>query len=160
MATSKRKPKSKRKAAARKPPARKRAPKLRERQQPESLRLRGIAPSFTVNNIARSLAFYTDVLGFLVEERWEEEGRLVGATLKAGDCRLMIGQDDFAKGRDRPKGEGHRIWCRTIQDIDALAARVRARGGTMDSGPSDTAWGTRQIALTDPDGFRITIFRE
>src|ERR671912_207223 len=76
------------------------------RKRPESLRLRSIAPSFTVNDVERSVAWYRDGLGFFVSERWEEAGQLQGVMLKAGACHLGLSQDDFAKGRERPKGVG------------------------------------------------------
>src|SRR2546430_17579687 len=58
------------------PPARKPArPKRPPRQQPESLRLRSIAASFTVNDLQKSVAWYRDVLGFTPGERWETNGR-------------------------------------------------------------------------------------
>jgi len=43
-----------------------------KRREPQSLRLRHITPGITVNNLARSLAFYTEGLGFIVGERWAE----------------------------------------------------------------------------------------
>ena len=46
----------------------------------------------------------------------------------------------------------------TAQDIDALAAQVREAGVTLDSGPDDMPWG-RSFAITDPDGFKLTIAR-
>ena len=77
-------------------------------------------------DLDRSLAFYRDGLGFFVSERWEEGGKLVGVMLKAGGCHLGLSQDDFSKGRDRSKGVGFRIWCETLQDVDAIADRLRA----------------------------------
>src|SRR5207249_10135700 len=78
------------------------------RQQPESLRLRSIAASFTVNDLQRSVAWYRDVLGFTPGERWETNGGgLRGMQMKAGACDIMQGQDGFAQGGDRKKGEGH-----------------------------------------------------
>ncbi len=130
---------------------------LVERQDPETLRLRSAAPGFTANDIERSLAFYTDVLGFVVKQRWEQEGRLLGAELLAGSISLYLGQDDWKKGRDRKKGEGFRIYCTTGQDVDALAARIKARGGTLEYEPKDQPWGGRDFAVVDPDGFKITI---
>jgi lactoylglutathione lyase len=127
-----------------------------KRQQPESLRLRSIAPTFTVNDVARSLAWYRDGLGFFVSERWEEAGRLQGVMLKAGACHLSLSQDDFSKGRDRPKGVGFRIWCETFQDVNALAARLRAFGGSIVEEPGDR-WDTYSFTAQDPDGFKITI---
>jgi uncharacterized glyoxalase superfamily protein PhnB len=135
-------------------------PRRPERQQPESLRLRSLAVSLTVNDLARSLAWYRDVLRFTVGERWASGGTLRGVQLKAGSCELMLNQDDFAKGRDRKKGEALRIWLSTVQDIDALAAGITARGGRLDHSPQDMPWGERAFAITDPDGFKLTVVQE
>ena len=132
----------------------------RRRREPETLRLRSFEPSFTVGNLERSMRFYTDVLGFIVSKRWTDNGRLRGVMLKAGVCELGLSQDDWAKGRDRKKGEAVRIWCNTAQDIDALAARVKAAGGHLTEGPKDQSWGGRSFSVDDPDGFHLTIYRE
>jgi catechol 2,3-dioxygenase-like lactoylglutathione lyase family enzyme len=127
-----------------------------DRSQPESLRLRSAGPSFTVNDLQKSLAFYRDVLGFTPRERWEEGGVLQGIELVAGSVTFWLGQDDWKKGRDRVKGEAFRMYCSTAQDIDALAARVKAGGGTIVDGPKDEPWGGRAFAVRDYDGFTIT----
>ena len=136
---------------------RRRAPGPKARQQPESLRLRSAGPSFTVNDIEKSLAFYRDVLGFTVKERWEQDGALHGVELVAGSVSFWLGQDDWQKGRDRVKGQGFRIYCGTSQDVDAIADRIRAAGGTLLEEPKDQPWGGRDFAVVDPDGFTITI---
>jgi lactoylglutathione lyase len=115
------------------------------------------SPGLTVNDLAKSLAWYRDVLGFVVEERWEHEGKLMGVQLRAGSVTFTIGQDDWKKGRDRKKGQGFRLYCTTTQDVDALAKMIQARGGKLDQEPRDQPWGMRDFALTDPDGFKITI---
>ena len=127
-----------------------------KRQQPESLRLRSISPSLTVNDVERSVAWYRDGLGFFVSERWEEGGRLKGVMLKAGACHLGLSQDDFSKGRDRAKGVGFRLWGDTTQDVDAIAERLRAFGGTIVEEPGDH-WDVYSFTAQDPDGFKITI---
>ena len=131
-------------------------PTPNKRQQPESLRLRSITPSFTVNDLQQSLAFYRDGLGFFVSERWEEGGELMGVMLKAGGCHLGLSQDDFSKGRDRPKGVGFRIWCDTFQDVDAVAQRLKKFGGRITEGPGER-WDTYSFTTEDPDGFKITV---
>ena len=142
-------------------PAKKRpAPQRRERQQPESLRLRSLAISLTVNDLTRSLAWYRDILRFTVGARWENGGQLRGVQRKAGNCELMLNQDDFAKGRDRKKGDGLRIWLSTAQDIDELATGITFRGGHLDYAPQDMPWGDRAFAITDPDGFKLTVVQE
>lgn len=142
------------KRAARKAARRATRPK---RKRPESLRLRECSASFTVNDLPRSIAWYRDVLGFTEGERWETDGVLRGVQLKAGAIDLMLSQDDFSKGRDRTKGVGFRLWCNTAQDLDALAAEIKARGGTLAHEPRELPWGDRALAVTDPDGFQITI---
>jgi uncharacterized glyoxalase superfamily protein PhnB len=127
------------------------------RTGPETLRLRAAAPSFTVDDIEKSLAWYRDVLGFVVKDRMEEGGKLAGAELLAGSVTFWIGQDDWKKGRDRAKGEGFRLYCETAQDVDRLAERIEARGGRLAERPTDQSWGMRQITVVDPDGFKITI---
>ena len=129
------------------------------RQQPETLRLRSMMPSFTVKDIERSLAWYRDGLGFFVAERWEDGGKLKGVQLKAGGCEIGLSQDDFSKGRNRAKGVGFRVWCTTMQDVDAIAGRLRAFGGTIVEGPGNQ-WDAYSFTAEDPDGFRITIMKD
>jgi uncharacterized glyoxalase superfamily protein PhnB len=129
----------------------------RRQQQPGTLRLRSVNPTLTVNDIQASVAWYRDVVGFFVAEEMQQDGKLAGAILKAGAVEIFLTQDDFAKGRDRQKGVGFRLYCTTAQDVDELAAAIQARGGVLAQPPQDRAWGTRDFALTDPDGFQISI---
>ena len=130
-----------------------------ESRKQKSLRLRTLSPSFTVNDLGQSLRFYVEGLGFTVKDRWEHGGRLMGVMLAAGRCELGIGQDDWAKGRDRVKGVGFRIYAETVQDLGALAERIRAHGFTA-QGPTKESWGATTVTVTDPDGFKLTFTEE
>lgn len=121
-----------------------------------TLQATDLGPSFTVNDVQESLRFY-EKLGFGVEDRWEEDGVLLGVMLRAGKVRIGLTQDDWKKGRNRIKGAGMRIFIRTGQDIDQLAARAKAAGLSLDEEPHDTPWDTRAFGLTDPDGFKLTV---
>ena len=132
----------------------------RRRGKRETLRLRAIEPTFTVNDIEQSVRFYTDVLGFIVIEQMTDGAVLQGVILKAGVCTLNLSQDDFAKGRDRKKGEGMRIWCKTAQDIDDMARRITTAGGQLSEDPKNQPWGVRSLSVKDPDGFLLTIYSE
>jgi predicted enzyme related to lactoylglutathione lyase len=127
------------------------------RSSRESLRLRVITASLTVSDLDASLYFYRDVMGFTVHELWEHEGTPVGADLVAGTAHLLIGQDDFAKGRDREKGIGFRLYFTTTQSVDDVAQAVKERGGDLASEPEDMPWGGRAFSMVDPDGFNVTI---
>src|SRR5438876_8799759 len=87
----------------------------------------GLAPILTVNNLEKSMQFY-EGLGFGIEERFEQDGKVMGVMLRAGEARLNLTQDDWGKGRDRVKGVGFRIFIVTTQDIDDLAGKVKAAG--------------------------------
>jgi len=140
--------------------ARRAAPKARAtlaRQQPETLRLRNCTAGLTVNDIHKSVAWYRDVLGCVVADRWERDGQLQGATLRAGSVEFYLGQDDWRKGRDRQKGEGFRIYATTAQKVEALAAAIKSRGGVLLHEVQTESWGERDFAVADPDGFKITI---
>src|ERR1039457_4508612 len=152
--------KTAKKASSTKPSKKGKAAPSKARAKSGTPKMSSAAPGFTVNDLEKSLAWYRDVVGFAVEERWEHDGKLMGVSLKAGNVTFMIGQDDWKKGRDRKKGEGFRLYCTTTQDVDVLAAKIVARGGTLDQEPRDQPWGTRDFALTDPDVFKITIGRE
>ena len=120
------------------------------------LRGTSVTPSLTVNNLQQSIDFFTG-LGFEVEERWEDNGVLLGVMLKAGEARLGLSQDDGKKGRDRIKGVGVRIYIEANDDIDQVAKRAKASGVTLQSEPHDTDWGTRAFEVTEPSGFLLTI---
>ncbi len=135
--------------------------KTKKRRDPETLRLRTLQAALTVGDLDRSIRFYTDALGFIIGERWTTSaGVLRGVRLTAGVCNLNLTQDDWAKGRDRRKGEGLRLWCKTAQDIDALAVRIKGAGGLLTEEPMTQPWGGRSLSVDDPDGFHLTIFRE
>jgi uncharacterized glyoxalase superfamily protein PhnB len=122
-----------------------------------SLKSRCIAPGLTVNDLQSSLRFYTQGLGFSVKEKNEVDGQVRFAMLKAGDGELGLGQDDFAKGRNRVKGIGMRLWISTAQDLRVLADQAKAAGITLDSDVAALPWGPLAFTVTDPDGFKLTI---
>jgi uncharacterized glyoxalase superfamily protein PhnB len=121
-----------------------------------ALQAKMISPGITVDDLTESIAFY-EGLGFGVGDRWEQDGVLTGVMLQAGTAMFGLSQDDWARGRDRVKGLGIRIWIGTDQNIDELAARAKDSGITLDMEPHDTDWGARAFEVTDPTGFKLTI---
>jgi uncharacterized glyoxalase superfamily protein PhnB len=114
-----------------------------------------LTASLTVKDIEKSLAWYRDAVGFTVSQQHMRDGRLVAISLKAGSVELLIGRDDGAKGWDRVKGEGMSLQISTTQNIDELAARIKANGGTLTTEPMDMPWGVRAFRVEDPDGFKL-----
>ncbi|MER6824426.1 VOC family protein [Streptosporangium sp. NPDC000563] len=42
-----------------------------------------------------------------------------------------------------------------LEQLDGLAERARAHGGGIVEGPFDTPWNTRDLRVTDPDGYTV-----
>lgn len=131
-----------------------------DRRNSDSLRLRGMSAGLTVSDLEASRAWYCDVVGFTLLDTYEHEGEVRGHLIVAGAVRLLLNQDDWSKGRDRVKGVGMRFHMDTAQDVDELAAGIKARGGSLASEPADMPWGARAFSLVDPDGFQMTIAME
>jgi len=113
--------------------------------------------SITATDLAASIAWYRDVLGFRVTQRYEREGRAVAASLAAGGVRILLGQDDGAKGWSRVKGQGCSIQITTRQDIEALAHHVVEAGALLETQLTATPWGMKIFRVRDPNGFLFTI---
>ena len=131
-----------------------------QRATPETFRARSLEVSLTVNDLAKSLAWYRDVVGFVVDQKYERDGKLMAVSLKAGAVRILLGQDDGARGLDRIKGEGFSLQLTTSQSVDEIAQRIKERGGTLLTEPASMPWGVRVFRLHDPDGFKLVISSE
>jgi uncharacterized glyoxalase superfamily protein PhnB len=125
----------------------------------EALQISAIVPNITVDDLQTSIAFY-EALGFTVDERWEDNGKLLGVMLRAGKSQIGLSQDDWKKGRDRKKGIGVRLSLSTAQSVDEIAVRAKSAGIQLKSEPHDTEWKSRAFEVTDPSGFLLTVWSE
>jgi uncharacterized glyoxalase superfamily protein PhnB len=122
----------------------------------EALQISTIVPSLTVDDLQKSITFF-EALGFAIDERWEDNGKLLGVMMRAGKNQIGLSQDDWQKGRDRKKGIGMRLYMETTQKVDEIAARAKSAGIKLNSEPHDTEWKSRAFEVTDPSGFLLTI---
>ena len=116
-------------------------------------------PQFTVNlivrDVARSVEFYTNVLGAAV--RYADPDF---AALQLGSIEFMLHADHaydqhplasrLATGG--PRGTGAELRLLGV-DPDALAARARVHGTPILQPVSDKPHGWREVMLADPDGY-------
>lgn len=123
-----------------------------------------IVPELYVSDFERSLRFYTDVLGFLVEyEREQPRFAFLSFEQKGG---LMLQQredgDEWITGDlQHPFGRGINFQIET-RDVERLLAAVLERGiplvrGLKDSWyeGGDTLFGCREFIIQDPDGYML-----
>jgi uncharacterized glyoxalase superfamily protein PhnB len=126
----------------------------------EAAQISGIVPILTVDDLQKSIAFY-EGLGFAVDERWEDNGTLLGVMMRAGRIQLGLNQDDWKKGRDRAKGIGVRVSISTtVEGVSAIAKRAKDAGITLKSEPQETNLDSRAFEVVDPSGFLLTVFSE
>jgi uncharacterized glyoxalase superfamily protein PhnB len=125
----------------------------------EAVQISAIIPTLTVDDLQKSIAFY-EGLGFTIDERWEDNGTLLGVMMRTGKTQIGLNQDDWKKGRDRKKGIGVRLSMSTLQNVDEIARRAKSAGITLKSEPQDTEWKSRAFEVIDPSGFLLTIFSE
>ena len=123
----------------------------------EPLHADALSASLTVRDLATSVGWYLDVLGFQVDREIVSGGALRAVALRAGAVRLLLNQDDGAKGVDREKGAGFSLMLTTRQSVDDIAARIASRGGTLVTEPAEMPWGVRAFRVRDPDGFSFAI---
>ena len=115
--------------------------------------------SITCKDLEASIRFYRDTLGFGVAQTFENDGRVVAAVVAAGDCRIVLNQDDGKLGWDRIKGQGFYLQINVAgaADVDATAARITAAGGALLSEPANREWGVRMFQFKDLDGFKLGV---
>ena len=116
-------------------------------------------PPFTVNlivrDVARSVAFYRDVLGAAV--RYSDPDF---AALKLVELDVMLHADHtyedhpwherLASGEDRGLGAELRLFG---VDPDQVEARARKNGSDVVQPAADKAHGWRDVMVADPDGY-------
>ena len=121
-------------------------------------------PELICSDLAASLAFYTQVLGFRVRYARPEERF---AYLEREDAELMLEQP-LLRDRLFPKAELVRPFGRganfeiEVSDVERLCATVEAAGLELYL-PLEERWyrrsddtvGVRQFAVQDPDGYLL-----
>ena len=115
--------------------------------------------SITCKDLEAAIRFYRDAIGFAVAQSYENGGKVVAAVVAAGDCRIVLNQDDGKLGWDRVKGQGFYLQLNVagLGDVDATAARIKAAGGTLIDEPADRPWGVRMFQFKDLDGFKLGV---
>jgi len=100
----------------------------------------------TVSDVDRAKAFYSDQVGFAVDQdqRVSEQLRFVQLTPPGSACSIALGEGLV----DTAPGSVHGL--QIVADADTAQAELSARGVPV-SEVHDLAWG-RFVYFTDPDG--------
>ena len=109
-----------------------------------------------VDDFAACFRFYRDVVG--LEPTWGEESGGY-ADFDGGGATLALFVRSGMDGRAelRASGDGTMLVFE-VEDVDAVAARVREHGVELESDPHDEAeWGIRVAHFRDPAGTLIEV---
>ncbi|HEY6958076.1 MAG TPA: VOC family protein [Candidatus Limnocylindria bacterium] len=121
--------------------------------------LTGLSLNLLVRDVARSVPFYTDVLGFRVEYRDVDF-----AALERDAVKIQLHADHTYDGmpwasrlaEDGKRGLGAEIRIMGI-DPDVAERRARARGDVVLVAAQATAHGWRDCIVEDPDGYTFAV---
>lgn len=120
-----------------------------------------IIPSLAVADIARSVKFYSEVLGFESPYTMEgPDGEVMHGSVNLGDDMIMFGKiDPLNPHNAAPLGHGVALYTTVdeTKDIDALFAHAKGAGASVVQEPMDQFWGHRDWSVSDPDGYIVTI---
>jgi catechol 2,3-dioxygenase-like lactoylglutathione lyase family enzyme len=100
-------------------------------------------PVFFVESVERSIAFYTEKLGFTQGFNYEEEGKILVAQVNREDCEIILNcQQPQKTGRSR-------IFISIdLEPLQALRIEFENRGAPIQDG----WWGYDTMMIEDPDG--------
>ncbi len=114
---------------------------------------------YMVDDVDKSIAFYTELLGFEVLT----SAPPAFADVKRGNLRLLLAGPQSSAGRPMPDGRKPEPggWNRIhfiVDDIDTEVARLRDAGATFRN-DIVTGPGGHQILLEDPSGNVVELFQ-
>jgi catechol 2,3-dioxygenase-like lactoylglutathione lyase family enzyme len=100
-------------------------------------------PVLFVESVERSIAFYTEKLGFVESTRYEEEGKILVAQVNREDCEILLNCQQPEK-----TGHGRMFLSIDIGPLQALRAEFEGRRAPI----TDGWWGYDTMIIEDPDG--------
>lgn len=113
---------------------------------------------YQVKDVARSVAFYTQQLGFALDQQHLP----AFAQVSVGDLKLILSGPGASGSRPMPDGRPQEPggWNRLVLQVDDLPGRVDAlkKAGHRFRNEMEAGPGGRQIQLEDPDGNPLELF--
>jgi catechol 2,3-dioxygenase-like lactoylglutathione lyase family enzyme len=100
-------------------------------------------PVFFVESVERSIAFYTEKLGFSEGSRYEEEGKILVGQVNREDCEIILNCQQPQK-----TGRGRIFISIDLVLLKTLRAEFENRGAPI----KDGWWGYDTMIIEDPDG--------
>ena len=141
--------------------------------------------AFVAKDMKKSVAYYTEVLGFTMKESWPTADDPWWCNLVYNGQSIMLGADQeqacaepggeggggpsypdgmmawyktaMAAWRDHPAGAGVTVYIMT-DDVDGYHEAVTGRGAEAKYAPHTQFYGIRDFGIEDPDGYRLLFY--
>jgi glyoxylase I family protein len=129
------------------------------RAQPQPIRVLGFwGVRYQVKDVAESVAFYTDHLGF----RLDGQHLPAYGQVSTGELKLILSGPGASGSRLMPDGRPQQPggWNRVVLRVADLPTRIAElkRAGVALRNEMETGPGGRQVLLEDPDGNPVELF--
>jgi uncharacterized glyoxalase superfamily protein PhnB len=108
-------------------------------------RFEGSVPILSVKDVAASIRYYVERLGFKKHWDWGEPPTFGAVTRDDVEIYLC---------RDTQGNPGTWIYV-AVQDVDALYAELLSTGADIRQPPTNLPWHMRELNVADPDGHRL-----
>ncbi len=115
-----------------------------------------VVPSLFASDLAATIEYYTETLGFTETGRHEESGKPIWAELSLGNSTLWFFANPID---DRPTPAMSGMIFIFVDDVDAIADRLRNRV-SFRWGPETQFYGLRELGIEDPDGYLLVFARD
>ena len=112
----------------------------------------GIVPQLRTTDMASSVRFYTEKLGFSVEFNYEDFYTGIRAGTQIFHLKLVDEKDPSIQYVE--EGDHFHLYLQT-DDVSALAAQLKAKGVELVKDVHETPWNTREIVIHDDQGHTL-----
>ena len=117
------------------------------------MKLRSLVPVLDVHDVDASIEFYSDVLGFTLEDKVEWGGKTEWALLTCDHVQLMLCASQDGDSEDQPPQNGEGMFFLYHENLESLLVYLGSRGYSGLPDILQPSQGKRDFCLRDPDGY-------
>jgi uncharacterized glyoxalase superfamily protein PhnB len=124
------------------------------------MKLQKLTPNLFVRDVAASMQYYSDVLGFTRGQTVPEAAPYVFGIVTHGPVEIFF-NDQKAVAAEHPElasqpiGGALTLYIE-VDDVDALFQKVQKHGARINMPLTDQFYGMREFGMVDPEGWMLT----
>jgi uncharacterized glyoxalase superfamily protein PhnB len=120
-----------------------------------------LTPNLVVRDVAASMQFYKNALGFEPAMKVPDEPPYVFGSVCAGGVEMFFNDqkavaEDYPALGSKPIGGSMTLFIE-VEGIEEILARVQKAGAKVTMPLKDQFYGMREFAFEDPEGWIVTI---